>query len=201
MSRQSESTNESKNDRIILNIGGKRFEPYKSTLKNQPDMPLAWITKNKEKLDYDPETGELFFDRHPMVFTQILNYFQTGKLHCPRGMCGPCFQDELTFWGIHEQQMESCCWSNYTSHREAQKNLEALDFQPQYIKSERGEKLGEERRESQRNEPNNFWETYKPIIWEVLEEPYSTTIAKVIYFYLSAKHWISFHTVCINITY
>lgn len=181
MSQQSGNMNESRKDRIILNVGGKRFEPYQSTLRNQPDMPLAWITNNKEKLDYDPETGELFFDRHPMVFTQILNYFQTGKLHCPRGMCGPCFQDELTFWGIHEQQMESCCWSNYTNHREAQENLKALDFQPQYFKPEYGEEARKEREErSQREEPDNFWDTYKPIIWDLLEKPYSSTSAKVI---------------------
>lgn len=185
MSRELGIKNESKKDRIILNIGGKRFEPYQSTLKNQPDMPLAWITDNKEKLDYDPETGELFFDRHPVVFAQILNYFQTGKLHCPRGMCGPCFQNELTYWGIHEQQMESCCWSNYTNHREAQQNLKALNFQPKYFKSEHDKEdiLKEREERLQRGEPDHFWDTYKPIIWEFLEEPYSSTTAKVMHYY------------------
>jgi hypothetical protein len=77
--------------------------------------------------------------------------------------------------------MESCCWSNYTNHREAQENLKALDFQPQYFKPEYGEEDRKEREErSQREEPDNFWDTYKPIIWDLLEEPYSSTSAKVI---------------------
>ena len=76
---------------------------------------LAQIIDSKSKLDYDEETGEYFFDRHPGVFSQVLNYYQTGKLHVPRNLCGPLFEQELAFWGIDEHQMESCCWSNWVS--------------------------------------------------------------------------------------
>ena len=51
----------------------------------------------------------IFFDRHPGIFSHILNYFQTGKLHCPRDVCGPMFEAELNFWGIDESQMEGEC--------------------------------------------------------------------------------------------
>ena len=103
------------------------------TLKT--DIPLSRILKNRSKLDYDPETGEYFFDQHPGVFAQVLNYLQTGKLHCPRNICGPLFEQELAYWGLDEQQMESCCWPNYTKHRDAQANLQALDFRPKYENS------------------------------------------------------------------
>ena len=94
--------------RIYLNVGGEQHSPYVSTLKNVPDSPLAWIIREEFQgnLDYDPTTGVYFFDRHPGIFSQVLNYFQTGKLHCPRDVCGPMFQAELHYWGIDETQME-----------------------------------------------------------------------------------------------
>lgn len=167
-------------DRIIINCGGKRFQPYLSTLKNIPDLPLSKIIDNKSKLDYDPENGEYFFDRHPAVFAQVLNYFQTGKLHCPRNLCGPLFEQELAYWGIDEQQMESCCWGNYTKHRDAQENLKALDFRPRYDEDEGIRRI--------RLNPNlSFWKRHQPIVWEILDEPYSSSTAKVGVYFLQCK--------------
>jgi len=162
-------------DRVVLNVGGKLFEPYISTLRNIPDIPLSRILENRSKLDYDPETGEYFFDRHPGVFAQVLNYLQTGKLHCPRNICGPLFEQELAYWGLDEQQMESCCWPNYTKHRDAQANLQALDFRPKYENS-----ADERPRDRFYNHPNSsWWQRNQPIVWEILDDPYSSSIAKV----------------------
>lgn len=162
-------------DRVVLNVGGKLFEPYISTLRNIPDIPLSRILENRSKLDYDPETGEYFFDRHPGVFAQVLNYLQTGKLHCPRNICGPLFEQELAYWGLDEQQMESCCWPNYTKHRDAQENLQALDFRPKYENS-----ADKRPRDRFHNHPNSsWWQRNQLIVWEILDDPYSSSIAKV----------------------
>ena len=50
--------------------------------------------------DYDPHSGELFFDKHPMVFISILNFYRISKLHMPEDICPIGFQDEINFWGI-----------------------------------------------------------------------------------------------------
>lgn len=55
--------------------------------------------------NYDPLIGEYFFDRHPGVFGQILNYYRTGKLHYPTDVCGPLFEEELEFWGLDANQV------------------------------------------------------------------------------------------------
>lgn len=116
-------------NRIVINVGGIRFETYKSTLRNFPDTRLAWITETKsDNADYDPLTGEYFFDRHPNMFLMILNYYRTGKLHAPVDVCGPAFEDELVFWGIDEKQIESCCWGPYSQHRDAQQTIENLNL-------------------------------------------------------------------------
>jgi hypothetical protein len=94
--------------RIILNVGGTRFETLKSTLKKLPATRLSKLT---EQLSYyDPILNEYFFDRHPGVFSQILNYYRTGKLHYPTNVCGPLFEDELSYWGLQREDVEPCCW-------------------------------------------------------------------------------------------
>jgi hypothetical protein len=59
-----------------------RYETHKSTLRNIPDTRLSWLTEAQghNNPDFDPSTGEYFFDRHPGVFHMILNYYRTGWL-------------------------------------------------------------------------------------------------------------------------
>lgn len=45
---------------------------------------------------------------------------RTGKLHYPTDVCGPLFEEELEFWGLDSNQVEPCCWSTYSIHRDTQ---------------------------------------------------------------------------------
>lgn len=90
-------------NRIILNVGGFRFETYRTTLKKIPATRLSRLTE--ALANYDPVLNEFFFDRHPGVFAQILNYYRTGKLHYPTNVCGPLFEEELEFWGLDANQV------------------------------------------------------------------------------------------------
>lgn len=65
-------------NRIILNVGGIRHETYKHVLKKIPATRLSKLTENLA--NYDPVLKEYFFDRHPDVFAQILNYYRTGTV-------------------------------------------------------------------------------------------------------------------------
>lgn len=90
-------------NRVILNVGGIRFETYKNTLRKIPATRLSRLTE--ALANYDPVLNEYFFDRHPGVFAQILNYYRTGKLHYPTNVCGPLFEEELEFWGLDANQV------------------------------------------------------------------------------------------------
>jgi hypothetical protein len=92
-------------NRVILNVGGIRFETYKATLRKIPATRLSRLTE--ALANYDPILNEYFFDRHPGVFAQILNYYRTGKLHYPTNVCGPLFEEELVFWGLDANQVRS----------------------------------------------------------------------------------------------
>ena len=108
-------------ERIVINVGGSRHETFIGTLHSVPDTRLYWITeKHVLSPEYDQEKQEYFFDRHPALFSYILDYYRTGKLHCPSEICGPLFEEELLFWGIDEAVIEPCCWMNYQKHRDAE---------------------------------------------------------------------------------
>uniref|UniRef100_A0A915KEA4 Potassium channel tetramerisation-type BTB domain-containing protein n=1 Tax=Romanomermis culicivorax TaxID=13658 RepID=A0A915KEA4_ROMCU len=63
------------NHRVILNVGGVRHETFKHVLKKIPATKLSRLTEALS--NYDPVLNEYFFDRHPDVFAQILNYYRT----------------------------------------------------------------------------------------------------------------------------
>ena len=170
------------NDKVVINVGGVRHETYTSTLRNIPDTRLYWISENNTQLpEYDPNVNEFFFDRHPTVFGQILNFYRTGKLHCPNDVCGPLFEEELAFWGIDELQVESCCWLNYKKHREAQANLDTIDGN----ESDRDSLSDMDMTvyglvaNSIRNRNHSCWKKYQPKVWSTFEEPYSSRLAQV----------------------
>ena len=87
----------------------------KATLKKIPATRLSRLTEALS--NYDSVLNEFYFDRHPGVFAQILNYYRTGKLHYPTDVCGPLFETELEYWGLDANQVEPCCWMTYTTHR------------------------------------------------------------------------------------
>ena len=185
LSREASTFNATHTSRKVkINVGGQVHEPFASTLKNIPDSPLTCILDEnlKNMLDYDQDTGELFFDRHPETFSQVLDYFQTGKLHYPRSVCGPMFEEELKFWGIEEQQMETCCWSDYTHHRVKQENLKI--FKPSQGNKETAEAVVDVEL-GQINNPNldikhlSKWSSLRYRVWQMLDQPSSSSAAKV----------------------
>jgi potassium voltage-gated channel Shaw-related subfamily C protein 1 len=64
-------------NRVVLNVGGIRNETYMHVLKKIPATRLARLTSNAS--NYDAILNEYFFDRHPGVFREILNYYRIGS--------------------------------------------------------------------------------------------------------------------------
>ncbi|XP_063365383.1 potassium voltage-gated channel protein Shaw-like [Cydia amplana] len=167
-------------NRIILNVGGIRYETYKATLKKIPATRLSRLTE--ALANYDPVLNEYFFDRHPGVFAQVLNYYRTGKLHYPTNVCGPLFEEELEFWGLDSNQVEPCCWSTYSIHRDTQNTLailDKLDIDSEKPSEEEIARLfGYE--EAYFAGELGAWQRLKPRVWALFDEPSSSPPAKVI---------------------
>ncbi|XP_075211011.1 potassium voltage-gated channel protein Shaw-like isoform X2 [Lycorma delicatula] len=167
-------------NRIILNVGGIRYETYKATLKKIPATRLSRLTE--ALANYDPILNEYFFDRHPGVFAQVLNYYRTGKLHYPTNVCGPLFEEELEFWGLDSNQVEPCCWSTYSIHRDTQTTLailDKLDIDAERPTDEEISRIfGYE--EDYLAGHLSWWQKLKPQVWSLFDEPYSSIGAKVV---------------------
>ncbi|KAL2093464.1 hypothetical protein ACEWY4_010776 [Coilia grayii] len=146
--------------RVVINVGGVRNEAYKSTLKSIPGTRLANLVS-----DTSCET-EFFFDRSSAAFTHILNYYRTGKLHCPDDVCGNLFGEELAYWGISETDVEPCCWTNFKRHRDAEEALALLeqDEQPPYY--------GQGMRKTS--------EAWRAKTWALFDAPNSSVAARII---------------------
>ncbi|CAI5452650.1 unnamed protein product [Caenorhabditis angaria] len=166
--------------RIILNVGGVRHETYKHTLKKIPATRLSRLTTNLA--NYDPVLNEYFFDRHPGVFAQILNYYRTGKLHYPLDVCGPLFEEELKYWGLDSNECEPCCWMTLSGTRDTQDVLKTLDELDIEVDQTEGPELykrfGWE--DDYHNDSLSSWQKLKPRIWRLFDEPSSSRSAQFI---------------------
>ncbi|XP_069461340.1 voltage-gated potassium channel KCNC1-like isoform X1 [Ambystoma mexicanum] len=185
------------NDKIVINVGGVRHETYRSTLKTLPGTRLSWLTEPDahSNFDYDPKSDEFFFDRHPSVFAYVLNYYRTGKLHCPADVCGPLYEEELAFWGIDETDVEACCWMNYRQHRDAEEALDSFEA-PEPEEEEDGDLkrlcLQEDGRKL------GWWKRLQPKVWALFEDPYSSKAARYVAFASLFFILISITTFCLE---
>ena len=73
--------------RVVLNIGGLRFQTFRSTLARHKDTLLEQLSEDDTR--YDADNCEYFFDRSPYLFQFILDYYRLGTLHFPHDICGP----------------------------------------------------------------------------------------------------------------
>ncbi|KAM4748188.1 voltage-gated potassium channel KCNC2 isoform 7-T8 [Rhinophrynus dorsalis] len=208
------------NERIILNVGGTRHETYRSTLKTVPGTRLALLaceSQSDQGLDQQlqpvsgsfqisPRGNEFFFDRHPGVFAYVLNYYRTGKLHCPADVCGPLFEEELAFWGIDETDVEPCCWMTYRQHRDAEEALDIFET-PDLITGEPPPIDEEEEELGKRLDIEDVvgpdgkvgrWRRLQPRIWALFEDPYSSRAARFIAFASLFFILVSITTFCLE---
>ncbi|XP_039604471.1 potassium voltage-gated channel subfamily C member 4 isoform X1 [Polypterus senegalus] len=192
-------------DKVIINVGGTRHETYRSTLRTLPGTRLAWLADPDAQgnFDFDTRQHEFFFDRHPGIFAYVLNYYRTGKLHCPADVCGPLFEEELAFWGIDETDVEPCCWMTYRQHRDAE---EALDIFEAPDQEDSGSGTVDEDKEVTRHlgveggpdRHRGCWEVWQPKIWALFEDPYSSLAARVTAFVSLFFILVSITTFCLE---
>ncbi|CAH1801946.1 unnamed protein product [Owenia fusiformis] len=113
-------------ERITIDVGGVRFTTLRSTLENIPKTKLADLTRYKTK-NYDAGANEFFFDRNPLIFAAILEFYRTGDLHIPTNICGPQVKTELDFWEISEDFISPCCWRAYKAYEEEEETMKMVE--------------------------------------------------------------------------
>uniref|UniRef100_U9U2P1 BTB domain-containing protein n=1 Tax=Rhizophagus irregularis (strain DAOM 181602 / DAOM 197198 / MUCL 43194) TaxID=747089 RepID=U9U2P1_RHIID len=70
-------SSQNKDERIVLNIGGIKYETYRSTLTAYPDTLLGTMFQERNEELLKPNKNEYFFDRNGKAFHYIMEYYRT----------------------------------------------------------------------------------------------------------------------------
>lgn len=158
-------------DIITINVGGTIFETSKSTLQKFPNTRLGQLEETDEF--YNKKKEQYFFDRNPQYFNSILDLYRTGSLHLPEGTCGASLKEELEFWEVSTNTISDCCLQTYFKHdndMEVINDIKRKFESPwmDYDENGRG---------------NATWCRIKRKVWLVMDQPTSSTTAKVYVFH------------------
>ncbi|RHZ47625.1 hypothetical protein Glove_575g43 [Diversispora epigaea] len=95
--------------RIILSIGGFKYETYRSTLTSYPDTLLGtmFLERNKSLLRPNND-NEYFFDRDGYIFRYIIQFYRTGEIFWPdtNPLPPPCYHSDLN--SNNNNQLQIC---------------------------------------------------------------------------------------------
>ncbi|CAG8497759.1 1755_t:CDS:2, partial [Dentiscutata erythropus] len=87
-------------ERVVLNVGGVKFETYRSTLTAYPDTLLGQLFLNESEIN---EGKEIFFDRDSNIFKYVMQFYRHGRITWPTSSLEPTMSDikrELDFFKI-----------------------------------------------------------------------------------------------------
>ncbi|XP_071396551.1 voltage-gated potassium channel regulatory subunit KCNF1-like [Centroberyx affinis] len=160
---------------IVVNIGGVKQVLYGDVLNRYPETRLAELVNcslgSSEDLsslcdDYDPDTGEFYFDRDPEAFKCIIELYYYGEIHMKRGVCPICFMKEMEFWKIDSDFLDECCKS---SLKEVEDELAEIAEKVRTILVDR------------EGDPSaGGWQRIQMWLWRLMEKPESSFPARVI---------------------
>ena len=162
-------------------------------LEKRPLTRLGMLAKAKTHEDilrlvdaYSLRDNEFYFDRDPITFNCVLNFYRTDRLHVIDEICILDYADDLEFWMIKELNLEICCIDKFNARREhilAEVEKEKMTM----VEVEVEEDFGD-----------GYFAQYQRALWDLFEKPQSSLPAKLISLLSIGLVLISTVGMCLN---
>lgn len=112
-----------KNEKIVINVSGQKFITTFTTLLKYPTTRLGKLASDKLRAQ------SYFFESDADIFKELLKFYYTDKLHCPKNVCFTDFIGHLSFWEIDVKHLSDCCSQTVKQETNLQKQFQFFNRQ------------------------------------------------------------------------
>lgn len=161
---------------ININVGGKLFCIPKTCAIKYPQTRIGSLALCRDRTelfqlcdDYSLCKNEFFFDRDPTIFPNIFHFYKSGVLWIVQEMCPINFEEEIEYWGLSLKDTQFCCWTVFQ---------EKIDEMKDNLKVEMELRAEIEVKYDDEGFNNMMFGNVRKRLWDIVENPYSSTVAK-----------------------
>uniref|UniRef100_I3K446 Uncharacterized protein n=1 Tax=Oreochromis niloticus TaxID=8128 RepID=I3K446_ORENI len=179
-----------------LNVGGKVFYIPRMCAVRYPNTRIGSLAlcRDQAKLltlcdDYSVCSNEFFFDRDPAFFHHICHFYATGVLWIIVEMCPISFEEEIAYWGLSLKDTQLCCWMVFQ---------EKVDEVKENLKVERELMAEVEVKYNDEYFKDMMFGDVRMTMWNIVENPYSSTLAKTFTLLSNIFVLLSIAAMCLN---
>ncbi len=172
-----------------LNLRGIRFEVDSTTVTQQcPGSRLSRLIQNESKNAKEQEDDkgrnqaekEFYFNRNPVIFHGILDFYQSRQLHVPSSVCASQILDELAFWEIDPEQLAFCCRKRvFEEFNETRSSEQLLEKWSKFLTGDSGGRAASVSSVTSREPTVEAKPSRRMRLWHLMETPRSSRAAKV----------------------
>ncbi|CAI5451691.1 unnamed protein product [Caenorhabditis angaria] len=101
---------------VHINVGGRKARLNSDILTRRLATSRLAVFCDKSHVErltdcdaYFDNPGEYYFERSPIIFEYVIDFYITGKLHRPMDICPIRLRYELDYWRIPTPFMSPCC--------------------------------------------------------------------------------------------
>ncbi|KHN77870.1 Potassium voltage-gated channel subfamily V member 2 [Toxocara canis] len=101
---------------LRINVGGRSARLAEDAVRNRHDngrlahfCSLSHNDRLRECDAYFDSTQEYYFERSPIIFEYVIDFYTTGRLHRPMDVCPIRVRYELDYWRIPMHFLARCC--------------------------------------------------------------------------------------------
>ncbi|CAL8367289.1 unnamed protein product [Boreogadus saida] len=181
---------------VNVNVGGKVFHIPKHLVLRYPKTRIGILALCKDPAkrltlcdDFNFQKNEFFFDRDPMFFHYIFHFYCSNVLWVMESLCPINFEEEVKFWGLRMRDSPRCCRIHFE---------EKVDDIRDQLKV--NQELINEIKPHQDDEGYRkmFLGGLRKLLWDLMENPYSSLAAKTFAVFSSLLVLISIVAMTLN---